>query len=506
LQRKGRALDATADVIAALRRHALPEDQRLIDQLAEARARLSRATLAGPGREGIEKHRADLQALEEQVEKLEVELSQRSTEFRVQSMPVTIELVQKRIPAEGALVEYAAYRPFNPKAAKKDEQYGKAHYAAYVLRDQGEALWVELGEAAAIDEKINAFRQALRNKQPTVRRLARSVDKLVMQPVLRLLGPTRRVFLSPDGALSLIPFAALIDERGEYLVKRYSFTYLTTGRDLLRLQNKVQGKSAKMIIADPAFGKEVMAGVNTPTTGMLGEYVFRPLTATREEARDLKRLFPGATVLIGARATETVIKAADRPAILHIATHGFFLRDEQELVATGEGEKTRLAVRRKEPPQGKSVVSQELVNPLMRSGLALAGANERKGGNGEDGILTASEVAGLDLWGTKLVVLSACDTGVGKVVSGDGVYGLRRALVLAGSESQMMSLWPVSDTGTRELMIEYYKRLKAGEGRSEALRRVQLKMLASKNRNHPFYWASFIQSGEWANLDGKRVD
>src|SRR5262249_46103205 len=112
--------------------------------------------------------------------------------------------------------------------------------------------------------------------------------------------------------------------------------------------------------------------------------------------------------------------------------------------------------------------------------------------------------AGLDLYGTKLVVLSACDTGVGEVKNGDGVYGLRRALVLAGSESQMMSLWPVSDTGTRKLMIDYYKRLRQGEGRSEALREAQLKMLMHEKRSHPFYWASFIQSGEWANLDGKR--
>jgi CHAT domain-containing protein len=140
---------------------------------------------------------------------------------------------------------------------------------------------------------------------------------------------------------------------------------------------------------------------------------------------------------------------------------------------------------------------------LLRSGLALTGANLRRSGE-DDGILTAMEASGLNLWGTKLVVLSACDTGVGEIKNGEGVYGLRRALVLAGSETQVMSLWPVSDEGTRDLMIEYYKALKAGQGRSEALRQVQLKMLSSKNHNHPYYWASFIQSGEWANLDGKR--
>jgi CHAT domain-containing protein len=136
---------------------------------------------------------------------------------------------------------------------------------------------------------------------------------------------------------------------------------------------------------------------------------------------------------------------------------------------------------------------------MLRSGLALAGANLKKSGQ-EDGLLTALEVAGLDLYGTRLVVLSACDTGVGEVRNGEGVYGLRRALVLAGAETQVMSLWPVSDQGTRDLMIEYYKAVQAGEGRSAALRNVQLRMIASRDRLHPYYWASFMLSGEWASL------
>jgi CHAT domain-containing protein len=162
-------------------------------------------------------------------------------------------------------------------------------------------------------------------------------------------------------------------------------------------------------------------------------------------------------------------------------------------------------------------------NPLLRSGLALEGANRRQEAGGEDGILTALEVAGLDLWGTKLVVLSACETGVGEVRNGEGVYGLRRALVLAGSESQVMSLWQVADEATRDLMVSYYKRLIAGEGRTKALRAVQLEMLrggqqeqAGNNRgmklkrpgkkvsySHPFFWAAFIQSGDWRAMSGQ---
>ena len=140
-------------------------------------------------------------------------------------------------------------------------------------------------------------------------------------------------------------------------------------------------------------------------------------------------------------------------------------------------------------------------NPLLRSGLALTGANQHEGGNGEDGILTALEAAGLDLWGTKLVVLSACETGIGDVQNGEGVYGLRRALVLAGAKSEMMSLWKVNDAATHDLMIEFYRRLESGTGRSEALRQVQLKMLKTNYRNHPYFWAAFILSGDWRSLN-----
>jgi CHAT domain-containing protein len=195
--------------------------------------------------------------------------------------------------------------------------------------------------------------------------------------------------------------------------------------------------------------------------------------------------------LTGAQATESAIKQASGPSILHIATHGFFLADQKPEVTN-----TSPAL---EERQG--LFSED---PLLRSGLILAGANQRQSGAGEDGIFTASEAAGLDLWGTKLVVLSACDTGLGEVKNGDGVYGLRRALVLAGAESQVMSLWEVADKATRELMVGYYTGLKQGEGRSEALRNVQLKMLRSRERRHPYFWAGFIQSGEWANLEGNR--
>src|SRR5262249_37806350 len=138
-----------------------------------------------------------------------------------------------------------------------------------------------------------------------------------------------------------------------------------------------------------------------------------------------------------------------------------------------------------------------------RSGLALAGAN-LKSSSSDNGILTAMEASGLNLRGTRLVTLSACDTGIGEVRTGEGVYGLRRAFVLAGAESLVMSLWPVSDYVTGEMMTDSYRALRQGLGRSEALRHVKLAMLKRRTREHPFYWASFIQSGEWTSLDERR--
>jgi CHAT domain-containing protein len=131
--------------------------------------------------------------------------------------------------------------------------------------------------------------------------------------------------------------------------------------------------------------------------------------------------------------------------------------------------------------------------------VALAGANLPGEAHG-DGILTALEAAGLDLWGTSLVTLSACDTGVGEVRNGEGVYGLRRAFMLAGSQALVMSLWPVSDSIARDTMVAYYARLRDGFGRGDALRQAKLSILRHTSLRHPYYWGGFIQSGDWTRL------
>jgi hypothetical protein len=129
----------------------------------------------------------------------------------------------------------------------------------------------------------------------------------------------------------------------------------------------------------------------------------------------------------------------------------------------------------------------------------MAGANQ-----GGEGIVTAREIAGFDWWGTQLVVLSACETGVGAVPSGDGVYGLRRAVVLAGAEAQVVSLWAVNDSSAQELMRAYYDELARGTGRAEALRQAKLRLLRQPRYSDPHHWAAFILAGNWTPLD-KRV-
>ena len=511
LRRKGRALDAMASAIETLRRQQNPETQKLLDDYASLVNQISVLTLRGPGEKKQKEHLADLHELETRKEKLEAEIGYCSVELKTQVTPITLDGIQKLIPPQATLLEYAIYQPVDVKTKK----FGNPRYAVYLLNRSGEIKFADLGEAEPIGKAVAEFRRAVsrqpstdvwsRKRNPsalgTKRRLAqanvkapgRQLETLIFEPVRKLLGNSNHLLISPDGDLNLIPFAALTDKTGNYLVENYELTYLTSGRDLLRLQLKTDSRQAPFILANPNYGNgkgPVLFGEDYAPLSQLKE--------TTEEGKFLKTLFPEAILRMDAQATKKSLQAVIRPSILHIATHGYFLGDAPQ-TALADDDRQRHLVLSGDPG---SVAYKQLreSNPLLRSWLFFAGANTGGTSPEDDGTMTALEAAQLNLWGTKLVTLSACETGLGDVKNGEGVYGLRRALVLAGSEAQMMSLWPVSDEGTRELMVEYYTRLKAGEGRSEALRNTQLKMLKDPKRRHPFYWASFIQSGEWKKL------
>ncbi|HND18644.1 MAG TPA: CHAT domain-containing protein [Acidobacteriota bacterium] len=511
LLRKGRALDAMTNAIGVLRNQSDPQTKKLLDDYAGVTEQLSVLTLRGPGAQKLEEHLATLKPLEAEKERLENEISRRSGEFKAQVTPISLENITQLIPADAALVEFTSYHPFDVKTQK----YGELRYVVYVVtrpsgktHRQGEGpdsstapiQWTDLGPAAPIDQLANEFRQALRKKSPLekvgdskgtgaqrpVLEIARELDQLVMQPVRKLVGNARHLLMSPEGELNLIPFAALVNEQGSFLVEHYTLTYLTSGRDLLRLQVKIAPAQPPLIVADPDYaegGGPTLFGTHLPP--------LKRLLGTKVEARMIQTEFPDAEVKLGPAAGKMALEAVEKPELLHIATHGYFMGGGNALVAVADNQ--RALAKDDEQPINIDQIKRE--NPFLRSVLFFADANRS-----EQGTMTALEVAQLNLWGTKLVALSACDTGVGEIKNGDGVYGLRRALVLAGSEAQMISLWAVSDSGTQELMANYYKRLKAGEGRSEALRNVQLKMLKNPRRRHPFYWASFIQSGEWKPL------
>ena len=538
LRRKGRALDVMTDQISDLRRRAAPDDVKLLDALAAALSQFANLQLSNNTRITPAERRARVTQLETEIEKLQGEMSSRSQEFRVRTQPITLEAVRSAIPKDAALVEIFDYQPFNVKSKSIDERFGKARYVAYVLKPTDESpQFVDLGEAASIDVDLKLWREALLDQNRTdERELGRKVDERVMRPIRRLLGNTKRLFISPDGALNLIPFAALVDENDKYLVETYALDYLTSGRDLLRLQVRSADRAGAFIFANPTYNltgqvvaacdRKLQRGLlldppradaasETDTTkGKLAyngidftQICYPPLKGTAEEARLINTALKNATILTDKGATEAALKSVNAPSILHVATHGFFLPDVPQILNNAAAQAT----------------GSNSENPLLRSGLIMAGANQKSSGANEDGVLTAAEAAGLNLWGTKLVVLSACETGLGDVVNGAGVYGLRRALVLAGSETQVMSLWQVDDAATRDLMGDYYRRLQRGEGRGEAMRQAQIAMLrgetpgpAKRSRAqrktamkgsghaHPYYWAAFISSGDWRSMNGRQ--
>ncbi|MFM9886692.1 MAG: CHAT domain-containing tetratricopeptide repeat protein [Burkholderiales bacterium] len=429
----------------------------------------------------------DSQALLRQIAATRKQEIEDARQMWLRGQPNIVADVQRALPPDAALLELALYRPFDPGEASSGVNQVPARYVAYVLLPNGNPTAVDLGEAAAIDRLVATMRRAM--MQPTgtgAATFARRLDQILMRPIRPLLGAATHLFISPEATLHTVPFGALRDETDRYLIQRYTLTYLTSGRDLLRPGKPIPARSDALIIADPAFGAPTATVATASPTAPgqrsvdLSNAEWESLPGTATEARAIHALWPSARLLTGRDATETALKQVRGPRILHVASHGFFLPDQRDSNSDAKGPRAR-------------------ENPLLRSGLVLAGANGLAA-SGDDGILTALEAASLDLSGTGLVVLSACETGLGEIQNGEGVYGLRRALSIAGAQSQVISLWKVADDATSDLMVELYRRLQAGTGRSAALREAQLKLLADRNTSHPFFWAGFIASGEWRSL------
>ncbi|MDP6944435.1 MAG: CHAT domain-containing protein, partial [Myxococcota bacterium] len=416
-----------------------------------------------------------------------------------------------------AVVEWVVYDPFDPKEADQSKRYGDPHLAAVVIRKGHAPRWFGLGPLKRLTPVIDRLSAAAASPRGGYVALAQAVHAAVFAPLAPALEGVDTLILSPDGPLHRVPFSALVDAEGAWLLTRYALRTVTTSRDLFDLaQQTLPPREGPLLVADAAFdrkpprGSRLAAADKTRGGGaqrsseLAGLSGFSRLPGTRGEVQAVATLLEVGRdrTLTKAQATETAVKGVKGPSILHIATHGFFLPDQ-----AGDGDK---------PTRTE--------DPMLRSGLALAGFNHRaRATTQDDGVLTALEVAGLDLYGTQLVVLSACETGLGKVDQGEGVYGLRRALVLSGARSQVVSLWKVDDAATQALMTAFYTRLMAGEDRVAALRGVQRDMLEGRltaqsrgkrakrglklsgprddagpdlsGWRHPYYWASFGVSG-----------
>ena len=322
----------------------------------------------------------------------------------------------------------------------------------------------------------------------------------IWDPLVDSLTDTRLVLLVPDGALHLVSFAGLPVGESEYLAERGPMVhYLSAERDLVvRTDGGSTGKGL-LALGGATFGE---APAPSPTVrrgdrsgcGDLETISFLPLPATAREARAVAALWDAGgekpntsthRILTGSAASEAALKTeAPGRRVLHLATHGFF---------TGPCT---------DPAGPAQTAGRD--NPLLRSGLALAGANRRAavGPDDEDGILTGEEIAALDLSGVEWAVLSACDTGVGEIKTGEGVFGLRRAFRMAGVATMIMSLWPVDDRGTRRWMQSLYEqRLEHGRPVPEAMRAANLEVLSERRRRgldtHPFHWAGFVAAGDF---------
>jgi CHAT domain-containing protein len=527
LQVKGRALDASADAFGRERNQLDKRDQPLMDRLERVAAERSALWLAALNQLNSDVVRQRLDELSKEQERLEADLSARSAGFRRVLEPVTLHSVQQTIAGTDALIEWIRFLP-RISGAGQGTTWGAPRYAAYLITRSTAPELIDLGPVAEVDALVGRWQRTLRDvTQDAYSDEARQLYQRICQPLVERLAkldmPPTRLLLSPDGSMNLVPFAALVDGQGRYLGDRYELGYLSSGRDLLRIAGpSAPPRDGFTVVAGPDYGAltdrttlAYAASTRTVRSADLdrsGLY-FNALPGTVKEARLIKGLFKldDRHVLTADAATEARVKQLHGPRVLHIATHGFFLQDLPRADAGGgasrgvvedgdEPAPPKEQAHAMKPPASGSVAGRPVDDALLRSGLALAGANARNASGGEDGILTAAEAARLDLVGTQLVVLSACETGSGEIDSREGVYGLRRAIELAGAQSQLVSLWKVNDEATSQLMALYYERLKSGEGRAQALRTAQQALRKNPARAHPVFWAAFIPIGDWRPL------
>ena len=385
-------------------------------------------------------------------------------------------------------------------------------YVALVVF-RGKLAAVDLGAAEPIDTAIREARELVGRAPKDLESMGAGkataqinetlarLETLTLGRLQKPLEGAEQLILCPDGPLWLAPWAAFYSKSDKkHLIQRYELQFVTSGRSLLNgKQTSKEPLGRPVVIADPNYDTKREATLEPleVVDDMPSEasYALRSSTATRQLpptvtdlpktrgealaiAPAIERLTGQApTVFLGDEAVEAACRDVSRPAILHIATHGFFLAS----------------------PKGAEAANQ---HPLLQSGLLFAGYNHRHTGeiiDRNDAVLTALELLGSDFRGTDLVVLSACDTGVGDAQTGEGVLGLRQVFEISGARSIVSTLWSIDDAESARLMTSFYEHLTDGKSKAAALRAAQLERIAAIEERygaaHPMFWAAFTVTG-----------
>lgn len=517
------------EALAHRSRLAKPESAAVLAQLRRTRSDLARLSVQAPSANEAPAHRRKLDALRAQEDRLIRKVGAITLGAGDADPWMTLPEVREALDRDAVLINIARFGMFDFPSGAKPYRWGAARYVAWIIRPtaKGDIAVVDLGEAEALDGAVREVRQAIQSapslipaqgEEAAEQSLRRSLEKLAALTLIPLaphLGDAPRLVLSPDGQLWLAPWAALPLGDGRYAIEQYEISYLISGRELAAPQRSPVDRQPPLVIADPDFdashtdvtkSNEPTSARTTPqdafrstrTDEGLPRFARLPGTALEAEAiQPSLKQYAGAApqVYLGAEAQERAFKAVIRPQVLGLATHGFFFGPQQ--VARQEAHITSKGAL----PATMSVAGEPLVNPLLRCGLVLAGVNRRDQAppGAEDGVLTGLEIVGADLHGTDLVVLSACETGVGEVRNGEGVAGLRQAFQLAGAEAVVASLWSVPDLETARLMKSFFEHLAAGKNKAAALRAAQLERITSRRDRsqaaHPYFWAAFTVTG-----------
>ncbi len=497
----------------------------LVDSLRQVRFQLSRLYIEGPDENHPESYRPMLDSLSQKKETLESELARKSASFRREQelREVSVQKILTALPQKSVLVEYLkySYHQLQPDSLIP-------HYLVITAFPPDNVFITDLGKASEIEPLIDRYRRHLLNisksgRLPSIvnqidyQKINKSLYEKIWKPVEKQISNKELVLIAPDGGLNLVSFAGLLGEEGKYLIEKYPIHYLSSGRDLIRLGYETKPGSGLFALGDPDYNAPASVRLSRskrrltdslsepdyhPSGNVSSKYeklkdlIVSPLPGTRSEVEKVALSFRKSSnervvTYFGPDASEEHFKdQAPGNRVIHLATHGYFIQG-----------KKRGSMLRKRPESAESYAGE---NPLLLSGLFLAGANllgkDAEELGAEDGILTAEEVTGMNLDGTELVVLSACETGLGKVREGEGVYGLRRAFQMAGARTVISALWPVSDKATAEKMSQLYG--SSGKGSlPEMMREIQLKKIEALRKNkqvdHPFSWGAFIALGDW---------